>query len=89
VLLRDITPELARGFCLNRPGGALTAEVAQDGRAARAGVQSEDIVIEHNRKPILNRRNTIKFDIHITRIWQSEVRIGLSIRWLEALCLVG
>jgi serine protease Do len=57
VLLQDITPELAKGFGLNRSGGALVAEVAPEGPAAKAGVQSGDIVMEYNAKPILNRHD--------------------------------
>ena len=51
--LQDITPEISR--FLNVPQGtrgALVTEVVPGSRAARAGLQPEDVILEVNRKPV-------------------------------------
>jgi serine protease Do len=55
VHLQDMTPALAISFGLNRPGGALVSETAPDGPAAKAGIQSGDVILEYDGRPILNR----------------------------------
>ena len=51
--LQDLSPDIAR--FLNLPGGtqgALITEVTPGSRAARAGLQPEDVILEVNRKPV-------------------------------------
>jgi serine protease Do len=53
VQLQDLSPDIAR--FLNLPGGtqgALISEVLPDSRAARAGLQPEDVILDVDRKPV-------------------------------------
>jgi serine protease Do len=45
---QNVTPELADGFGLDRPRGALINQVMDDSPAQRAGVQAGDVVVEFN-----------------------------------------
>src|SRR5690606_13080161 len=45
VSIRGITPELARGFGLERPRGALVAQVVDGGPASKAGLEPGDIIV--------------------------------------------
>lgn len=48
VYLQDLTPEVADYFGVEPNTGAIVAQVNQDSPAAKAGVQTEDIVLEYN-----------------------------------------
>ena len=52
VLPQDITPSLAKKLELKNGGGALLAEVTPRGPADKAGLESGDVVLEFNGKPI-------------------------------------
>ncbi len=57
VLIQDVTPALAKEFKLKERGGALVGEVSAKGPADKAGVESGDVVIEVNDKPISDSRH--------------------------------
>lgn len=52
VLIQEVSRDLAESFGLNRPRGALVAEVVPDSPAEQAGLQAGDIVLEYNGEPI-------------------------------------
>jgi len=54
VIVQNLTPDLARSFGYDQPHGVLVAEVAPDGPAAKAGIESDDIIIELGGKPMDN-----------------------------------
>ena len=43
--LQEVTPEIADSLGLKRPGGALVANVATGGPAARAGIKTGDLIV--------------------------------------------
>ena len=45
VTIQDLTPELAKGFGLDQPYGALVAEVAENSPALRAGLKEGDVIV--------------------------------------------
>jgi len=49
---QEITPVLAKGLGLPRDWGILVADVASDGPAASAGLQSGDVVVGLNGRPV-------------------------------------
>lgn len=52
VLIQEVNRDLAESFGLNRPRGALIAEVMPDSPAERAGLQAGDIVLEYDGDPV-------------------------------------
>ena len=52
VHVQDVTRELAESFGMERPRGALVAQVLPNSPAAKAGFQPGDIVVEFNGQPI-------------------------------------
>lgn len=46
VMIQDVTRELAAELGLDRPNGALVADVVADSPAAKAGMQSGDVILE-------------------------------------------
>ena len=52
VTLQEVTQDLARSFSLEQPRGALVADVSADGPAARAGLQTGDIIVAYAGKPV-------------------------------------
>lgn len=52
VVIQKVTPEIAQSLGLEKPQGALVAEVAADGPAARAGVRVGDVILEFDGKEV-------------------------------------
>ena len=56
VSIQDITPDLAEVLKLGQTHGALIGDVDPNGPAARAGLQSGDVIVEVNGKPTEDSR---------------------------------
>jgi serine protease Do len=56
VSIQDITPDLATALKLNKTNGALVGDVDPDGPSAKAGLQSGDVIVEVNGKPVEDSR---------------------------------
>jgi len=52
--IQDITPELARSFNSPNTRGVLVANVFRDGPADRAGIKRGDVIVQYERKEILD-----------------------------------
>ncbi|WP_291828801.1 DegQ family serine endoprotease [Marinobacter sp.] len=52
VLIQEVNRDLAESFGLQRPRGALIAEVMQGSPAEKGGLESGDIVLEYNNDPV-------------------------------------
>lgn len=52
VVIQDVSRELAEGFGLKKPGGALVNRVLGDGPAGKAGVETGDIITHFNGKTV-------------------------------------
>ena len=50
--VQKITPELAESFGLDEPQGALITEVVDESPAAKAGLQTGDIIVEFDDRPV-------------------------------------
>jgi len=50
--IQKITPELAKSFGLKDEKGALVSQVAKDGPADKAGIQSGDVIVEFDGKKV-------------------------------------
>ena len=57
VQIQEVTPELAQGFGLTKPAGALVAGMSADGPAARAGFAQGDVILAVNGHPIDRMRD--------------------------------
>ena len=54
VVIQEVTADLAESFGLDRPRGALIAQVLEDSPAARAGLQESDVILMFSGKPVEN-----------------------------------
>ena len=52
ILIQDVTRDLAESFGMDRPGGALVAQVLPDSPAEKAGIKVGDVVMAFNDSPI-------------------------------------
>ena len=52
VLIQDVDRDLAESFGLDKPAGALVAQVMKDSPAEQGGIQAGDVVLEFNGEPI-------------------------------------
>ena len=53
-MIQEVTADLAESFGLDRPRGALVAQVQADSPAAKAGLQAADVILAFNGKPVEN-----------------------------------
>jgi serine protease Do len=56
VMIQDVTPAIAKRFELNDSNGALVGEVTPKSPAAKAGIESGDVVVEFDGKPVRDSR---------------------------------
>ncbi|PWG65526.1 DegQ family serine endoprotease [Sediminicurvatus halobius] len=73
VRVQDLTPEIAQAFGLEQGGGALVAQVAPGSAAARAGLESGDVITAVNGQAI-NNANDLANAIGLLRVG-TEVEI--------------
>lgn len=52
--IQEVTADLADSFGLDRPRGALVAQVQDDSPASRAGLQASDVILSFNGRPVEN-----------------------------------
>jgi serine protease Do len=52
VLIQKVTPEIAESLGMDRPHGALVANVSKDGPAEKAGVKVGDVIVEFDGKEV-------------------------------------
>jgi serine protease Do len=57
VNIQTVTPSIAKKFDLKDAKGALVADVTPKSPADKAGIQSGDIILEYNGKPVLDSRH--------------------------------
>lgn len=54
VVIQDVTRELAESFGMDRPEGALVAQVMPESPGAKAGFESGDVIVEFNGEDVPN-----------------------------------
>ena len=54
VVIQEVSADLAESFGLDRPRGALIAEVLEDGPAAKSGLQVSDVILKFNGRAVEN-----------------------------------
>ena len=52
VRIQEVTPEIARSLGLHEAEGVLTADIAADSPAAKAGLQTGDVILTYDGKPV-------------------------------------
>ncbi len=62
VTIQEVTPGIARAMGLDGPKGALVSDVTAGGPAEKAGVQSGDVIMSVNGKPV-QESNQLRMDI--------------------------
>ena len=53
VVIQEVNKDLAESFGLDKPAGALVAQVMEDGPAAKGGLQVGDVILSMNGQPIV------------------------------------
>lgn len=53
VVIQEVNKDLAESFGLDKPAGALVAQVQDDGPAAKGGLQVGDVILSMNGQPIV------------------------------------
>jgi serine protease Do len=89
VALQDVTGDMAAMFHLDKPRGALVADLDAQGPAAKAGIRSGDVILSIDDKPIADSRslqlilgqmtpgNTVRFTI-LRDGRQQDVKVTLA-----------
>ncbi len=57
VMIQDINPALAKEFKLKNNQGALVGDVTANSPASRAGIETGDVILEFNGKPVTDSRH--------------------------------
>jgi serine protease Do len=57
VKIQSVTDDIAESMGLDRPRGALIADVTKTGPAEKAGIEAGDVVIEFNGRPVTQMRD--------------------------------
>lgn len=52
VIIQEVTADLAESFGLDRPRGALVAQVTEGGPAEKSGLQPSDVILKFGGKPV-------------------------------------
>ncbi len=73
VLIQKVTPEIAESLGLDKPQGALVANVSKDGPADRAGMKVGDVIVEFDGKEI-KESNDLPFMVARTPV-EKKVRV--------------
>ncbi len=60
VKIQSVTPDIAETMNLDRPRGALIADVTPTGPAEKAGIQAGDVIVEFNGRPVNAMRDLPK-----------------------------
>jgi serine protease Do len=53
VVIQEVNKDLAESFGLDKPAGALVAQIQDDGPAAKGGLQVGDVILSMNGQPII------------------------------------
>ncbi len=53
VVIQEVSKDLAESFGLEKPAGALVAQIQDDGPAAKGGLQVGDVILSMNGQPII------------------------------------
>ncbi|AVI86287.1 serine peptidase [Pseudomonas syringae pv. tomato] len=53
VVIQEVNKDLAESFGLDKPAGALVAQVLEDGPAAKGGLQVGDVILSANGQPVV------------------------------------
>jgi serine protease Do len=69
VTIQEVTPSIAKAIGLDGPKGALVSDVTADSPAQRAGLQSGDVIMSVNGKPVAES-NQLRMDISMMEINQ-------------------
>jgi serine protease Do len=87
VSIQEITPDLAKSFGLDRPKGALIADVVKEGPAEKAGIKRGDVIISFNGKDIPDA-STLRNEVASTAIgktvtlsvWRKEKKEDVAVK---------
>ncbi|HTL59092.1 MAG TPA: DegQ family serine endoprotease [Candidatus Limnocylindrales bacterium] len=70
VAIQDVTPSLAKEFKLKETKGALVGDVTPKSPAEKAGIESGDLIVEFNHKPVTDSRH-LKLEVARTQPGES------------------